>query len=97
VFSNPQVASISSTILQAYMIDVYSFNAGNGTATLSCDVPANIYVNMYRANLDCQLTVISPTGQMLATINPPLGFEGINTAVGLGTGNVRVNLTTPGT
>jgi hypothetical protein len=79
------------------MTDVYSFNAGAGNATLSCDVPANTYVNMYRADLDCQLTVISPAGQMLATINPPLGFEGIDTAVGFGTGNVRVILATAGT
>jgi hypothetical protein len=74
------------------MSDVYSFNAGNGTATVSCDVAPNWVRDMYRANLDCQLTVISPTGQMLATINPGLGFDAANNVVGLGTGAVQVVL-----
>jgi hypothetical protein len=85
--------SITGTLLQSSHTDVYSFTAGPGNASVSCDVAPGWIPGWPRANLDVQVTVIAPNGRMLATLNPP----GQDSPVGLGVGQTTVVLLTAGT
>jgi hypothetical protein len=72
---------------------VYSFAASAGNAVVSCDVAPGWTPSDPRANLDVQVTVISPNGNLLATINP----AAIATPVGLGVGQTSITLPLNGT
>jgi hypothetical protein len=85
--------SITGTLLQSSHTDVYSFTAGPGDASVSCDVAPGWITGAPRSNLDIQVTVIAPNGRMLATLNPP----GQDSPVGLGLGQTSVVLPTSGT
>jgi hypothetical protein len=91
--STELTASVTGTLLQSSHTDVYSFNAGAGTASLSCDVAPGWVPGAPRANADVQVTVIAPNGRMLLTLNPP----GQDSPVGLGLAPTSVALPTTGT
>jgi hypothetical protein len=71
---------------------VYSLSAGAGTAIVSCEVAPGWITGCPRANVDCEVTVIGPSGRMLATLNAP----GVESPVGLGVGPTPVTLPTSG-
>jgi hypothetical protein len=82
-------------ISNASTLHMYSFNASAGVGTFSCEV-APAWINNYQqTNLNCQLSVFSPTDTVnpLITVNP----AGYTTPFGLGTGTVNVNLPGAGT
>jgi hypothetical protein len=89
--SKTYTASIAAALMSTSP-HMYKFTASAGSVTISADVAAN-WGTYVRANDDLLVTLYSPTGAPMSTMNPP----GIAAPIGLGVGPTSANLPSAGT